>query len=113
MLDLAGVEKTLDLRSHEKCLIQLITGGIDSSARPLSIAGPGFASTLEGRRKGIAQGDDDTGRAVVLVQRKYSSVRVLQRKIEQDSRVRSSEPVHRLPWVANDRQIVMMRHNLA
>jgi hypothetical protein len=50
MLDLSGVEKALDLGSHEECLIQLVTGGIDSSARPLSIAGPGFTATLEWSR---------------------------------------------------------------
>ena len=60
VIDLSGVEKALDLGSHEECLIQLISGGIDSSARPLSIAGPGFASTLERSRQSIAQRDDDT-----------------------------------------------------
>ncbi len=60
MLDLSGVEKTLDLGSHEKRLIQLITCGIDPSARPLGIAGPGFTASLERGRQSIAQGDDNT-----------------------------------------------------
>ncbi len=60
MLDLSGVEKTLDLGSHEKSLIQLITCGIDSSARPLCIAGPGFTATLEWGCQSIAQRDDNT-----------------------------------------------------
>ena len=60
MLDLSGVEKALDLGSHEECLIQLVTGGIDSSSRPLSIAGPGLTATLQWGHQSIAQRDDNT-----------------------------------------------------
>jgi hypothetical protein len=80
MIDLAGREQGLDLLCDESGLVLFVAGNVHARLRSPGIARERLTPYLERRRERIAQGDDHSGRTIILVEREDLRLGVLLRE---------------------------------
>ncbi len=113
VLDGAACKESPDLTGDELCLIALIGSAIEAGTGTLDVACPRGATAVQWGGKGVTERDDNTGRAVILIQWVDAGVGVDVGELEQEAGIGPSPGVDRLPGIANHGQVVVVVHDLA